>query len=641
MEDYKYILIEIGLCLIISFVLVFFYSRRGTNPLALLTAGITWCLNFILVIFIPYDIYYTYSGKNNENEIENYLLDLLYKIIYWFLFVCSWIFIPLMQEYEDSGDFTKKKKFIRSIKNNLIFYLILGVISIILLVIGFFVWREYTKEQQVNVFFVFLNELANFSYFIGLLLFYFLFAYSITTLPIKIYYKTKYNYQVKYLEWRAIDLKHNLEKIKKELVDDGYLLQSTLEYFKIRKRVNKSMIIEEDEITNEDKSGTFSEKNMFSSSILTDYASVIKERYDYLYDNAKVFDIILKKNTVDNDKEPLKSVEELIKLNRKINKNEWDDLRIQIRLRSLYRHWITLNTVLKELNDYDTNIEIASNIKDEGLIPNENNDYQREEIVDNDFIPLKNMSKFKMWYYIYLKRPMLYIYLTIVVAGALLALISQIGSIFGFSLYGKIVKAVIDADLGIIGLHFFIMVPIIFLFTMSIYTFFKLRISGYFYMYKDRQTDSVSLMYFSTNLCRISFSICLSFILNINVEFKGNKITQIEEILGIKGNNINNNYTNNNYTNTTGSEIMNPTELYFKIFKYSPIILGVLVLILILKIPQRIAKLCGKSIFQIESDESMNEIKEGHDYYMEINQKYKGELIPKEKLSLPKDKYSD
>ena len=151
MEDYKYI----GLCLIISFILVFFYSRRGTNPLALLTAGITWCLNFILVIFIPYDIYYTYSEKKNDNEIENYLLDLLYKIIYWFLFVCSWIFIPLMQEYEDSGDFTKKKKLIRSIKNNLIFYLILGVISLLLLVIGFFVWKEFTKEQQVNVFFCF------------------------------------------------------------------------------------------------------------------------------------------------------------------------------------------------------------------------------------------------------------------------------------------------------------------------------------------------------------------------------------------------------------------------------------------------------------------------------------------------------
>ena len=34
-------------------------------------------------------------------------------------------------------------------------------------------------------------------------------------------------------------------------------------------------------------------------------------------------------------------------------------------------------------------------------------------------------------------------------------------------------------------------------------------------MYKNRQTDSVTLMYFSTNLCRISFSICLDVILNI------------------------------------------------------------------------------------------------------------------------------
>jgi len=33
------------------------------------------------------------------------------------------------------------------------------------------------------------------------------------------------------------------------------------------------------------------------------------------------------------------------------------------------------------------------------------------------------------------------------------------------------------------------------------------------------------------------------------------------------------------------------------------------VLILIVKLPQRIAKLCGKRIFEAESDESMNDIK--------------------------------
>ena len=629
MEPHLYMVIEIIICFILSFILVFYYTRRGTNPLALLTAAITWSLNFILIIFIPYDIYYAYSGKKDENI--KTLLIFGYQLSYWILFFCSWIFIPLMQEYEDSGDFTKKKKFIRSIKNNLIFYLILGLISLALLVAGFFVWKKIEGNQGVNVFILFLYELANFSYFIGLLLYYFLFAYSITTLPKKIYYKIDYNYQVKYLEWRAIDLKNKLEKIKKDLVDDGYLLQSTLEYFQIKKRVNKSMIIEEDQIINEDESSNVSEKNVFSSSILTDYAPVIKERYDYLYDNAKVFDIVLKKNTVDNDKEPLKSVEELIKLNRKINKNEWDDLRIQIRIRNLYKHWITYSTVLMELDiPNESNIEIVSNIKNEELIQGEkeNVDYHRENI-EQEFIPLKNMSNLKKWYYIYLNRPLSYVYLALVVSGSILALVSQIGSMFNASLYGKIVKAVIEGDLGIVGLHFFIMIPIIFLFVMSIYTFFKLNISGYFYMYKNRQTDSVSLMYFSTNLCRISFSICLSFILTIKSEFDKSDeipITKIEEILGL--------------VIKEKSDGFNPTEMYFKVFHFCPIILGFLVLILILRIPQRIAKICGKSIFQIESDESMNEIKEGHDYFMEINEKYKGELIPEEKLSLPKDKYN-
>ena len=637
MEPHLYMVIEIIICFILSFILVFYYTRRGTNPLALLTAAITWSLNFILIIFIPYDIYYAYSGKKDEN-IQT-LLNIGYQLSYWILFFCSWIFIPLMQEYEDSGDFTKRKKFIRSIKNNLIFYLILGLISLALLIGGFFWWKNENEEQGVNVFILFLYELANFSYFIGLLLYYFLFAYSITTLPKKIYYKIDYNYQVKYLEWRAIDLKNKLEKIKKDLVDDGYLLQSTLEYFQIKKRVNKSMIIEEDQIINEDESSNVSEKNVFSSSILTDYAPVIKERYDYLYDNAKVFDIVLKKNTVDNDKEPLKSVEELIKLNRKINKNEWDDLRIQIRIRNLYKRWITYSTVLQELDiPNENNIEIVSNIKNEELIQgeNENVDYHKENI-EQEFIPLKNMSKLKMWYYIYLNRPLSYVYLALVVSGSILALVSQIGSVFGKSLYGMIVKKVIESDLGIVGLHFFIMIPIIFLFVMSIYTFFKLNISGYFYMYKNRQTDSVSLMYFSTNLCRISFSICLSFILNINDSFdepegKPKPITKIEEILGL---------IKEEESDEENKKKFNPTKLYFEIFQFCPIILGILVLILILRIPQRIAKKCGKSIFQIESDESMNEIKEGHDYFMEINEKYKGELIPQEKLSLPKDKYND
>ena len=514
---------------------------------------------------------------------------------------------------------------------------VLGVISILFLIIAFFILpylpesiTGYSKEeiQNFSSFQAFAFELMNFSYLIGLLLFYFLFGYSIITLPMKNFYKTKYDYQIKYLEWRVIDLKHNLEKIQKELVEDGYKLQKTLQEIKVTKRVNLSKQFDEDndiekEQDKKEEINTNEEEDfsLFSSNNLSDYSIVMKERLDYLLENKETFGIKLSKNTVDNTCEPLASVSELIKLNRKINKNEWDVLRIKIRIRNQYKHWLTLCTILNLENGEDSShIEITSKNEEEGLIPNDekqnsdnnpeegliNNDNKPE--LDGDFIPMKNMSKIKIFYYQKLRRPILYIYFGILVFGGILTLVSQFGAIFERSLYGYILRALIDGNLGILGLHFFIMIPMIFLFILSIYTFFKLNISGYFYMYK--------------NLCRISFSICLDFIFNIDSQFEKNEIpvpTQIQKILSFE---------------------VNKEKTYFKLYRFLPAILVLYVIILLFKIPQRIAKCCGKNIFSVESEESMDEINEGHDYYMEFNQKYKGEMIPREKLILPEDKYN-
>lgn len=142
----------------------------------------------------------------------------------------------------------------------------------------------------------------NFSYLIGLLLFYFLFGYSIITLPMKNFYKTKYDYQIKYLEWRVIDLKHNLEKIQKELVEDGYKLQKTLQEIKVTKRVNLSKQFDEDndiekEQDKKEEINTNEEEDfsLFSSNNLSDYSIVMKERLDYLLENKETFGIKLSK----------------------------------------------------------------------------------------------------------------------------------------------------------------------------------------------------------------------------------------------------------------------------------------------------------------------------------------------------------
>jgi hypothetical protein len=59
-------------------------------------------------------------------------------VIYWLIYVLSWVVIPVAQEYEKAGDFTPKARFKRAIRTNLYIYLIflvLGVIFILYLVV--------------------------------------------------------------------------------------------------------------------------------------------------------------------------------------------------------------------------------------------------------------------------------------------------------------------------------------------------------------------------------------------------------------------------------------------------------------------------------------------------------------------------
>ena len=188
------------------------------------------------------------------------------------------------------------------------------------------------------------------------------------------------------------------------------------------KRVNKSKSFEykegdENLEKNDEKSEDSKRRNSsFSSQVLQDYSKVITERYDYLYNNADVFGINLKRNTVDNDKDPLQNVEELIKLNRKINKNEWDDLRIQIKLRNQYKHWLTISTVLYETNkEQKNNIEITSTINDDKLLPESNeSESSLDNVIEEGFIPCKDISKLTILYYQKLKRPLLFAYLSLI-----------------------------------------------------------------------------------------------------------------------------------------------------------------------------------------------------------------------------------
>ena len=145
-EIIYYIEIEgLSLFLLIILILIYFL-RKNTNPVVFLLALITWFLNSFIIILLTYDIYLSNIEKQNikVNDLKN-LISKLYLTIYWTIFICSWILIPLITKYEECGYFTRKEKLIYSIKANLLYYGILLLIGIALFALAYYKLSEETK----------------------------------------------------------------------------------------------------------------------------------------------------------------------------------------------------------------------------------------------------------------------------------------------------------------------------------------------------------------------------------------------------------------------------------------------------------------------------------------------------------------
>ena len=139
---------------------------------------------------------------------------------------------------------------------------------------------------------------------------------------------------------------------------------------------------------------------------------------------------------------------------------------------------------------------------------------------------------------------------------------------------------------------------------MSMYTLFRLKISGYFGMYAHNQTDSISLLYFSDNINRIIFPLCLNIIMMAN---KGNDTSKtiLESIFGIN--------------------MQNKVFVFYN--NYSPLILILCVLINGFNIFLKLGKCFGIDNFYIESEKRDNDIEEGYNLLMNMNKKSMGKLI--------------
>jgi hypothetical protein len=206
-----------------------------------------------MVILLPYDICITNKQKRKEDltqadqdTIE--IIKISYQVTYWMTFFITWLIIPLLKNYESSGEFTRWEKFKYSIRSNLILYAIELFICIIL-----FIWAFFKLKKETISFFV--KNIYNFSYVLGLSIMLLLLSYSLIKLPKLIYEKINYENTIQYYEYSAKNINDKLSLVKMELEENGHQLLVTMEDSKIMQEMKDDNILTDNKMRlNNDKS---------------------------------------------------------------------------------------------------------------------------------------------------------------------------------------------------------------------------------------------------------------------------------------------------------------------------------------------------------------------------------------------------
>ena len=462
MEIYNYILLEAFLSLIVAAIIILSFVRKGTNKLVTLISIITWFFDFYMVILLPYDICITNKQKRKEDltQAEQDTIEIIkisYQVTYWMTFFITWLIIPLLKNYESSGEFTRWEKFKYSIRSNLILYAIELFICIIL-----FIWAFFKLKKETISFFV--KNIYNFSYVLGLSIMLLLLSYSLIKLPKLIYEKINYENTIQYYEYSAKNINDKLSIVKMELEENGHQLLVTMEDSKIMQEMK------DDNILTDNKMRLNNDKSIYQ------YQPYMKEKFDYLHKNSKVFNINIKNNSFGSQQEPIKDKKKLVLLFKKIMKEEWDDLRLQCQMQRIYSKWSTLKSILilGKKNKYITNSKYSK-------LGREKSEKIMYDKPDENFITLNSISSFKIWYYLKPRKIFIFILTIILFLFGGIIFISEISISLPWNL--SFFSLLISSVTNVLILHLVLFIQIIYLLGMSMYTLLRLKISGYYGMY--------------------------------------------------------------------------------------------------------------------------------------------------------------
>lgn len=165
---------------------------------------------FSMAILVPYDIYLITSVDNYEsNKFDHEFIKDLTQKFFFIMQIFSIVIIPMILEYELAGDFTFKERLFTAVKKNILFYLIVGVISI-----GFLIFLIVKKSLTGDNLMNFVISLTNAW---GIFMIIFLNGFGLIAVPRILFNFSDKKLRIKKLEYSAAGVLEDKEEMHEEV----------------------------------------------------------------------------------------------------------------------------------------------------------------------------------------------------------------------------------------------------------------------------------------------------------------------------------------------------------------------------------------------------------------------------------------
>lgn len=194
-----------------------YFSGPDVPRYVFFTVGYTWFCSIAVIVLVPADVWTTIVGNGNVNG----GISFFWSWSYWSTFLLTWLAVPLIQGYEDAGDFTMIERLKTSIHVNLIFYLIVGSIGLLGLILVITMHKNWLHGRGI------LGWAMACSNTFGLVTGAFLLGFGLSEIPKSIWRNADWTTRHKFLSHRIAKVAVKLDDAHKELSNVIVVAQAT------------------------------------------------------------------------------------------------------------------------------------------------------------------------------------------------------------------------------------------------------------------------------------------------------------------------------------------------------------------------------------------------------------------------------